>query len=126
MLLRYLSHSADDVAAVFQLRGKEAIPVNIMMDGNGEKTKGFKGEWCTVKDDKLYIGGMGKEWVNQHGVRLFIPCWPYRAHAAAVDTPLLCPAALHCRSRRIPFGSLSLVVTSVFLAHCSAVSHVAS
>ena len=43
--------------------------MNIMMDGNGEKTKGFKGEWCTVKDDKLYIGGMGKEWVNQHGVR---------------------------------------------------------
>lgn len=58
----------DRTGIIFQLRGKEAIPVNIMMDGNGEKTKGFKGEWCTVKDDKLYIGGMGKEWVNQHGV----------------------------------------------------------
>lgn len=37
------------------------------MDGNGKNTKGFKGEWCTVKDGKLYIGGMGKEWTDQNG-----------------------------------------------------------
>ena len=44
-----------------------AYPVALLMDGNGRTEKGFKGEWCSVKDGKLYIGGMGKEWTDQQG-----------------------------------------------------------
>lgn len=28
---------------------------------------GFKSEWATVKDDKLYVGGLGKEWTTIDG-----------------------------------------------------------
>jgi hypothetical protein len=67
-----------------------AIPRHILMDGNGNETKGkrkkrrsmnttfelttthsvagFKCEWSTTKDDKLYIGSFGKEWTTDKGV----------------------------------------------------------
>jgi soluble calcium-activated nucleotidase 1 len=35
-----------------------------LADGNGKKVKPFKSEWATVKDDRLYIGSIGKEWVT--------------------------------------------------------------
>ena len=41
----------------------------IMEDGPGSVAKGFKGEWMTVKNQQLYIGGLGKEWTSQEGVR---------------------------------------------------------
>ena len=28
---------------------------------------GFKGEWMAVKDEKLYVGGLGKEWTTTDG-----------------------------------------------------------
>lgn len=37
-------------------------------DGPGNVSKGFKGEWMTVKDHHVYIGGLGKEWTNPSGV----------------------------------------------------------
>ncbi len=46
------------------------VPWVIMEDGPGTVGKGFKGEWMTVKDHKLYIGGLGKEWTSQQGVGL--------------------------------------------------------
>ncbi|KAG2392090.1 hypothetical protein C9374_013575 [Naegleria lovaniensis] len=49
----------------------KAIPRHILPDGNGETTsKGFKCEWATVKDSKLYIGSIGKEWTTGDGVIL--------------------------------------------------------
>ena len=40
----------------------------ILEDGPGSVPKGFKAEWMTVKDQRLYIGGLGKEWTSQEGV----------------------------------------------------------
>lgn len=37
-------------------------------DGPGNTTKGFKGEWMAVKDNLLYVGGLGKEWTTSDGV----------------------------------------------------------
>ncbi|KAB7494874.1 Soluble calcium-activated nucleotidase 1 [Armadillidium nasatum] len=45
----------------------KAIPWVILTDGNGRESKGFKGEWATVKDDTLIIGGLGKEWTSPTG-----------------------------------------------------------
>lgn len=28
---------------------------------------GFKCEWATVKDDRMYVGGLGKEWTTAEG-----------------------------------------------------------
>lgn len=39
-----------------------------LSDGAGNATKGFKGEWMTVKDGNLYVGGLGKEWTTTEGV----------------------------------------------------------
>lgn len=27
----------------------------------------ISGEWCTVKDNYLYVGGLGKEWTTSRG-----------------------------------------------------------
>ena len=51
-------------------------PWVILSDGNGEETKGFKIEWATVKDDHLYVGGLGKEWTTSDGAVInFNPMW---------------------------------------------------
>ncbi|VDM70796.1 unnamed protein product, partial [Strongylus vulgaris] len=39
-----------------------------LVDGPGNATKGLKAEWLTVKGDKLYVGGLGKEWTTTDGV----------------------------------------------------------
>eukprot|EP00697_Spironema_sp_BW2_P006652 gnl/Spiro4/20756_TR10111_c0_g1_i1.p1 gnl/Spiro4/20756_TR10111_c0_g1~~gnl/Spiro4/20756_TR10111_c0_g1_i1.p1 ORF type:complete len:378 (-),score=94.06 gnl/Spiro4/20756_TR10111_c0_g1_i1:117-1193(-) len=63
-------YSVDDRSgAVFELnkdpKGQwQAVPRTILTDGDGESVKGFKGEWMTLKDGHMYIGGMGKEWVQ--------------------------------------------------------------
>jgi len=44
-----------------------AIPWVIMMHGNGEVSKGFKGEWITEKDGVMYIGSHGNEWAGRDG-----------------------------------------------------------
>ncbi len=47
---------------------KLAIPWVVLVDGDGRNTsKGFKCEWMTVKDRKLYVGGLGKEWTTSKG-----------------------------------------------------------
>eukprot|EP00931_Biecheleriopsis_adriatica_P047661 TRINITY_DN27497_c0_g1_i1.p1 TRINITY_DN27497_c0_g1~~TRINITY_DN27497_c0_g1_i1.p1 ORF type:complete len:398 (-),score=87.48 TRINITY_DN27497_c0_g1_i1:96-1139(-) len=50
---------------------RQALP-----DGNGKVMKPFKAEWATVKDGKLLIGSMGREWVGDDGqVEHFDPQW---------------------------------------------------
>ena len=45
----------------------KVYPWVILADGNGEETKGFKCEWMTVKNQHLYVGGLGKEWTDSSG-----------------------------------------------------------
>ena len=57
-----------------------AVPRQILMDGDGTSVKGFKGEWATIKDDRLFIGGLGKEWTEpradgSHEIKHTDPCW---------------------------------------------------
>jgi len=40
---------------------------HILADGDGNSAKGFKCEWATVKDGKLWVGSIGKEWTTGTG-----------------------------------------------------------
>jgi len=37
------------------------------ISGNSCFTPGFKGEWMAVKNEKLFVGGLGKEWTTASG-----------------------------------------------------------
>lgn len=57
----------DRTGIVYEILNGEVIPWVILMDGDGRKQKGFKGEWMTVKDKVLFVGGLGKEWTTKAG-----------------------------------------------------------
>lgn len=57
----------DRTGVVYKLFDQHVSPWVVMADGDGHETKGFKGEWATVKDGRLYIGGLGKEWTTKTG-----------------------------------------------------------
>ena len=57
----------DRTGVVYQIFDRHVSPWVVMADGDGRETKGFKGEWATVKDGQLYIGGLGKEWTTKTG-----------------------------------------------------------
>ena len=57
----------DRTGIVYNIKDDKAIPWVILMDGNGDNEKGFKGEWLTVRDGVLYVGGLGKEWTTKEG-----------------------------------------------------------
>ncbi|XP_037094233.1 soluble calcium-activated nucleotidase 1-like [Pollicipes pollicipes] len=60
--------SVDDrTGVVYRLTSGQAVPWLILADGDGAVAKGFKGEWMAVKDEHLYIGGLGKEWTTTTG-----------------------------------------------------------
>lgn len=65
-------YSCDDrTGIIYEIDAKKhlAIPWVVLVDGDGQSTtKGFKCEWMTVKDEKLFVGGMGKEWTTAKGV----------------------------------------------------------
>jgi len=63
----------DRTGLVYDITSDIAVPNYILMDGDGQKNKGFKCEWSTVKDGKLYIGSMGKEWVQDGVVKSIDP-----------------------------------------------------
>lgn len=58
----------DRTGVVYQINGDKAVPWVILPDGDGSVAKGFKAEWLAVKDEHLYIGGLGKEWTTTEGV----------------------------------------------------------
>lgn len=75
-LVRYNNrlYSCDDrTGVVYEIlqggEGAKAVPRYILMDGDGQTSKGFKCEWGTVKDGLLYIGSFGKEYTGSDGVR---------------------------------------------------------
>ncbi|XP_028266964.1 soluble calcium-activated nucleotidase 1 isoform X2 [Parambassis ranga] len=62
-------YSVDDrTGIVYHIDGDKAVPWVILPDGDGSVPKGFKAEWMAVKDEHLYVGGLGKEWTTTEGV----------------------------------------------------------
>ena len=57
----------DRTGVVYSIVRDTVVPWVILADGAGASVKGFKGEWSTVKGDKLIVGGLGKEWTTQTG-----------------------------------------------------------
>jgi len=57
----------DRTGVVYSIIDNKVVPWVILADGSGASAKGFKGEWSTVKGDKLIVGGLGKEWTTQTG-----------------------------------------------------------
>jgi len=43
------------------------VPWLLLNDGPGDTAKGFKAEWMTVRNQLLYVGGLGKEWTTTAG-----------------------------------------------------------
>ncbi|XP_037113510.1 soluble calcium-activated nucleotidase 1 isoform X1 [Syngnathus acus] len=61
-------YSVDDrTGVVYHIDGAKAVPWVILTDGDGSVAKGFKAEWLAVKDEHLYVGGLGKEWTTTSG-----------------------------------------------------------
>uniref|UniRef100_A0AAQ4NZ55 Soluble calcium-activated nucleotidase 1 n=1 Tax=Gasterosteus aculeatus aculeatus TaxID=481459 RepID=A0AAQ4NZ55_GASAC len=61
-------YSVDDrTGVVYRIEGSQAVPWVILPDGDGSVSKGFKAEWLAVKDEHLYVGGLGKEWTTTSG-----------------------------------------------------------
>ncbi|XP_077380009.1 soluble calcium-activated nucleotidase 1-like isoform X2 [Festucalex cinctus] len=61
-------YSVDDrTGVVYRIEGRRAVPWVILPDGDGSVSKGFKAEWLAVKDEQLYVGGLGKEWTTTTG-----------------------------------------------------------
>ncbi|XP_028842581.1 soluble calcium-activated nucleotidase 1 [Denticeps clupeoides] len=61
-------YSVDDrTGVVYHIEGNTAVPWVILPDGDGTVSKGFKAEWLAVKDERLYVGGLGKEWTTTTG-----------------------------------------------------------
>lgn len=55
-----------------------AVTRHVLSDGSGDEMKGFKGEWMTVKDGYLYIGGHGRERTdakNGTHIESYNPMW---------------------------------------------------
>lgn len=57
----------DRTGIIYEVRGDRVIPWVFLNDGAGEAGKGFKSEWATVRDETLYVGGLGKEWTDNKG-----------------------------------------------------------
>lgn len=61
-------YSVDDrTGVVYHIDGDKVVPWVILTDGDGSVSKGFKAEWLAVKDEHLYVGGLGKEWTTTEG-----------------------------------------------------------
>jgi soluble calcium-activated nucleotidase 1 len=54
----------DTTGLVYQIRDGKVVPWQVLADGDGTQTKGFKTEWATIKGNLLYVGSSGKEWTN--------------------------------------------------------------
>lgn len=57
----------DRTGIVYELLDDKVIPFVILNDGHGRMNKGFKSEWAAVKQRKLYVGSIGKEWTTNTG-----------------------------------------------------------
>jgi len=60
----------DRTGVVYEILDGKVVPWVILSDGPGNQTKPFKAEWSTVKDDYMWVGGLGKEWTTRDGTIL--------------------------------------------------------
>lgn len=68
----------DRTGIIYKIRDfKEVIPWVFLNDGPGNTTKGFKAEWMAVKDEKLYVGGLGKVRIFKNWHYILFPCIDY-------------------------------------------------
>lgn len=58
----------DRTGVVYHIFNRKAVPWVVLADGDGNSPKGFKSEWATVKNNRMYVGGLGKEWTSVNGV----------------------------------------------------------
>ncbi|KAF7633635.1 hypothetical protein Mgra_00006943 [Meloidogyne graminicola] len=67
----------DRTGIIYKINNFESmIPWVFLNDGPGNTTKGFKAEWMTVKNEHLYVGGLGKEWTTTQGLfQNYHPMW---------------------------------------------------
>ncbi|KAK7870612.1 hypothetical protein R5R35_009111 [Gryllus longicercus] len=57
----------DRTGVVYEIDNEEAIPWIVLTDGDGRTRKGFKMEWAAVRNRRLWLGGLGKEWTSPTG-----------------------------------------------------------
>ncbi|VDO95963.1 unnamed protein product [Soboliphyme baturini] len=62
-------YSIDDRTGILYRIENDSVvlPWVVLPDGDGKQAKGFKGEWLAVKDNHIYVGGLGKEWTTTTG-----------------------------------------------------------
>jgi len=53
----------DYTGIIFKIEKGQVFQRQAIADGNGNQPKPMKIEWATVKDDLIYLGSIGKEWV---------------------------------------------------------------
>ncbi|KAL5017820.1 hypothetical protein ScPMuIL_003542 [Solemya velum] len=58
----------DRTGVIYQIKNNKTLPWVLLTDGDGNTSKGFKCEWATVKQGRLYVGGLGKEWTTNDGI----------------------------------------------------------
>ncbi|KAK6751567.1 hypothetical protein RB195_003149 [Necator americanus] len=57
----------DKTGLLYEIKKDKAIPWVFLNSGPGNTTKGMKAEWLTIKDNLLYAGGHGTEYLNSRG-----------------------------------------------------------
>uniref|UniRef100_F6K8J6 35.6 kDa salivary apyrase n=1 Tax=Phlebotomus sergenti TaxID=85759 RepID=F6K8J6_9DIPT len=63
-------YSFDDKSGiVFQLKDNaDLVPWVVLANGDGNQKDGFKAEWATAKDGKMYVGSTGISWTDKKGI----------------------------------------------------------
>ncbi|KAK6017974.1 Apyrase [Ostertagia ostertagi] len=57
----------DRTGMISEIRNGQMIPWVFLNSGPGNTTNPFKCEWMTIKDDLLYVGSHGNEYVDKNG-----------------------------------------------------------
>jgi len=67
----------DRTGLIFEILRDEklVVPLYVLTNGNGRTDKGFKCEWMTVVNDKLFVGSIGKEFTNGETIVHFGAQW---------------------------------------------------
>ncbi|MFH4981598.1 hypothetical protein AB6A40_008307 [Gnathostoma spinigerum] len=65
----YLLSVDDKTGIVYRVEDKGLVPWVILSDGNGDQVSPFKGEWMTVKDGNLWVGGHGVTYWGKNNER---------------------------------------------------------
>ncbi|XP_073995801.1 apyrase-like isoform X2 [Rhodnius prolixus] len=70
----------DRTGIVYLIENGNFYPWVMLLDGPGNINKGFKSEWATVKDEHLYVGSSGMEWVTNGTIDNYNAMWVKRVN----------------------------------------------